>query len=39
MIESSKPLPPGAAASQRPRPWRGVLQRPECWLAVVAACV
>ncbi|MEB2608058.1 branched-chain amino acid ABC transporter permease [Burkholderia cenocepacia] len=39
MIDSSKPLTPGAAASQRPRPWRGLLQRPEGWLAVVAACV
>ena len=34
MIESSKSLPPGTAASSRPRPWRGAWQRPEGWLAV-----
>ena len=38
MIESSKSLPPGTAASSRPRPWRGAWQRPEGWLAVAVVC-
>ncbi|MBL3940647.1 branched-chain amino acid ABC transporter permease, partial [Bacteroides thetaiotaomicron] len=32
-------MPPGAAAAPRAQGWRCMLQRPEGWLAVVAACV
>ena len=39
MIQSSKSLPPGAAASRRAQSWRAVLQRPEGWLAVAVACL
>ncbi|MCA8216316.1 branched-chain amino acid ABC transporter permease [Burkholderia cepacia] len=39
MIESSKPLPSGAAVSQRVPVWRSALQRPEGWLAVAVVCV
>ena len=39
MIESSKPLPSGAAVSQRVPAWRSALQRPEGWLAVAVVCV